>query len=84
MFAGSELIGLAIWEDSRNPGVCDPGVFKHLSEYGIISISCRFERDSRHPDQIAFSPRGVTLRNGTTRSTYDIILKPHAETRTDR
>jgi hypothetical protein len=81
---GSELAGLAIWEDSRNPGVCDPGEVKPLSEYGIVAVSCRFERDTSHPDHIACSPRGVTFRNGTTRPTFDIILKPHTSTRAAR
>ncbi len=77
---GSELNGLAIWEDSRNPGVCDPGEVKPLSEFGIVAVSCRFQRDTTHPDHIASTPRGVTFRNGTTRPTFDIILKPHANT----
>ena len=77
---GSELAGLAIWEDSRNPGVCDPGEVKPLSEFGIVAVSCRFQRDTTHPDHIASTPRGVTFRNGTTRPTFDIILKPHANT----
>lgn len=73
---GSELTGLAIWEDSRNPGVCDPSEVKPLSEYGIVAVSCRFDRDPSHPDRIAFSPGGVTFRDGSTRPTFDVILKP--------
>jgi hypothetical protein len=76
VLTGNELVGLAIWQDSHHPGVCDPGEVKPLSEHGIVAVSCRFERDPSHPDQIVFSPEGVTFRDGTTRPTFDIILKP--------
>jgi tetratricopeptide (TPR) repeat protein len=73
---GEELKGLAIWHDANGDGVCDPGEVRPLSDYGIVSVSCRFERDPSHPDRIAFSPAGVTFRDGRTRPTFDIILKP--------
>jgi len=72
---GDELKGLAIWHDANGNGICDPGEVKPLSEYGIVALSCQFERDPNHPDRIAFSPNGVTFRNGKTRPTFDIILK---------
>ncbi len=75
MLTGNELIGLAIWHDSEHPGTCDPGEVKPLSVFGIVAISCRFERDVNHPDKIAFSPAGVCFRDGTTRPTFDLILK---------
>jgi hypothetical protein len=73
---GPELAGLAIWQDSSHFGVCDPGELKSLKDHGIVAVSCGFERDPSHPDQIAFSPMGVTFRDGTTRPTFDIILRP--------
>jgi len=76
VLTGDELKGLAIWHDSNGNGVCDPGEVKPLSEYGIVAVSCRFERDPSHPDRIAFSPNGVTFRDGKTRPTFDLILKP--------
>ena len=76
VLAGAELKGLAIWHDANGNGVCDPGEVKPLSEYGIVAVSCRFERDPSHPDRVAFSPRGVTFRDGRTRPTFDLILKP--------
>jgi hypothetical protein len=72
---GDELKGLAIWHDANGDGVCDPGEVKPLSEYGIVAVSCRFERDPNRADRIAFSPNGVTFRDGKTRPTFDIILK---------
>ncbi len=73
---GDELKGLAIWHDANGGGVCDPGEVAPLSNYGIMAVSCRFDRDQGHPDRITFSQEGVTFRNGKTRPTYDIILKP--------
>jgi hypothetical protein len=75
MLAGAELEGLAIWHDADGDGVCDPGEMKPLSEYSIVAVSCQFERDPSHPDRVAFSPRGVTFRDGRTRPTFDLILK---------
>jgi len=76
VLTGKELEGLAIWHDANGDGVCDPGEVKPLSYYGIVAISCRYERDPTHPDRPCFSPRGVVFRDGTTRPTYDLILKP--------
>jgi hypothetical protein len=76
VLTGVELKGLAIWHDAGRAGVCDPGEVKPLSSYGIVAVSCRFERDGRRPDRIAFSPKGVTFRDGKTRPTFDLILDP--------
>ncbi len=76
VLTGDELKGLAIWHDASRPGVCDPGEVKSLSEYGIVTVSCRFECDWSHPNRIAFSPKGVTFRDGKTRPTFDLILDP--------
>ena len=76
MLTGDELKGLAIWHDANGDGVCDPGEVKPLADYGIVAVSCRFERDRDHPDRIAFSPKGVTFRDGRTRPTFDLILDP--------
>jgi hypothetical protein len=75
VLTGDELKGLAIWHDANGDGVCDPGEVKPLADYGIVAVSCRFERDPAHPDRIAFSPKGVTFWDGNTRPTFDIILK---------
>jgi hypothetical protein len=76
VLTGNELKGVAIWHDVSHPGICDPGEVKPLSEYGIVALSCRYERDRRHPNQIAFSPNGVTFQDGKTRPTFDLILEP--------
>jgi tetratricopeptide (TPR) repeat protein len=71
-----ELDGLALWHDANADGVCDAGEVKPLSAYGIVALSCRCERDAKHPDKIAFSKKGVTLKDGTKRPTFDLVLHP--------
>jgi hypothetical protein len=73
---GRELEGLALWHDANGNGVSDPGEVRPLAAYGIVSISCRFERDPRHPDRIAFSRNGVVFADGKTRPTFDLMLQP--------
>jgi hypothetical protein len=76
VLTGKELAGLALWHDANGNGICDPGEVKPLSEYGIVALSCKFERDPNHPDRIAFSKLGVTFRDGSTRPTFDLVLHP--------
>lgn len=71
---GAELDGLALWHDANGNGVCDPGEVRSLSEYGIVALSCQFERDATHPDRIAYSKAGVTFKDGRTRPTFDLVL----------
>lgn len=71
---GKELDGLAIWHDANGDGVSQPDEVRPLSFYGITGISCAWQTDSRHPDRIAFSPRGVIYGDGSTRPTFDLVL----------
>jgi len=72
---GNELAALALWHDANANGISDPGEVRPLSAYDIAALSCHAQTDANHPDRIAFSPRGVTYRNGTTRATFDLILQ---------
>jgi tetratricopeptide (TPR) repeat protein len=74
VLTGRELRGLAIWQDLNGNGVCDPGELKSLAEWGIVGLSCRYERDPSHPDGMVYAPRGVLLRDGRTRPSFDLIL----------
>jgi tetratricopeptide (TPR) repeat protein len=74
---GGELQGLAIWQDIDGDGVSDRGEVKRLVDWGIVGLSCRYVRDGKHPDGIAFSPRGIYFRDGSSRATYDVILRRH-------
>jgi tetratricopeptide (TPR) repeat protein len=76
VLTGKELAGLALWQDANGNGLSEPGEVRPLSSHGIVGLSCRLEREAGHPDRIWFSPRGVTLRDGRTRPSYDIILRP--------
>jgi hypothetical protein len=76
VLSGKELDGLALWHDANGNGVCDPGEVKPLSEYGIVALSCKYERDPKHPDRIAFSKVGVMFKDGRTRPTFDLVLHP--------
>jgi hypothetical protein len=74
--AGEELAGLAIWRDRDGNGQCEEGEVRPLAAWGIAALSCRCQRDESHPDRMVYSPEGVTLADGTTRPTYDIVLQP--------
>lgn len=76
MLAGRELRGLAIWQDINSNGISDAGEVKRLAAWGIVGISCHHEQDTKHPYRIAYSRQGIFFRDGSTRPTYDIILRP--------
>jgi hypothetical protein len=75
VLTGSELDGIAIWHDANGDGICQPEEIRPLSYYGVAGMSCAWQTDTSHPDRIAFSPAGVVLRDGSTRPTFDLILK---------
>jgi len=68
---GNELKGFALWQDKNGNGISETGEVLPLSEFGIISISCKHEV---HESGIPWSPQGVTLKNGTTLPSYDWIV----------
>ena len=72
---GTELSERAKARDANGNGISEPGELTSLSKAGITSLSCK-HRSHASPHCKAFSPRGMTLRNGTTRPTYDLILYP--------
>ena len=76
MLQGKELEGLAIWQDLNGNGICEDREVRPLAEWGIVAISCRYVRDLKRSDRIAYSPQGVFFRDGSNRPTYDIILHP--------
>jgi hypothetical protein len=72
----AELAGLAIWHDRNVNGTSEHREVRSVSEWGIVSLSCDYEFDANHPDEIAYSPAGVTFRDGSSRPTFDIVLHP--------
>ncbi|HYV35591.1 MAG TPA: tetratricopeptide repeat protein [Gemmataceae bacterium] len=75
VLSGKELDGIAVWIDANGDGACQPGEIKTLAELGIVTISCRYDIDHMHPDRVPFSNAGVTFRDGSTRTTFDVYLK---------
>ena len=73
---GVELAGLAIWHDRDENGVAEAGEVRPLADWGVVSLSCRFQIDHTSRETVAFSPDGVTFANGVTRPTYDVLLEP--------
>lgn len=69
---GDELRGVSLWQDLNDDGICDPGEVRPVTDWGIKEIRCKSEI---HPTGIPFNPRGVELRDGTTRATFDWIAK---------
>jgi hypothetical protein len=72
---GAELDGFALWHDRNGNGASERGEVRPVCDWGIVSISSEYERDDAHRDEIAWSPRGVTFGDGTTRPTFDLILR---------
>jgi tetratricopeptide (TPR) repeat protein len=72
---GRELAGLALWHDANGNGSVERGEVNPLKDYEIVALSCRWEASRTHPEKITFSPKGVTYKDGSTRPTYDLILR---------
>ena len=68
---GDELEHLALWQDANGNGVSDPGEVKPLAAWNIIGLACRSQT---HATGIPFHPTGVTLKDGSTRPSYDWIV----------
>jgi hypothetical protein len=72
--AGDELRHLAIWHDRDRDGRADPGEVTPVARYGITGLSWR-HCDGDGIRFAAVSPAGVRFADGTTRATYDVILR---------
>ena len=72
---GHELDGLALWHDVNHNGVSDAREVRALSEWHIVALSTRHEVDTENAAYLASSSAGVTFADGSTRPTYDILLR---------
>lgn len=70
---GRELDGLALWFDRNQNGVSDPGEVTPIESSPVVAIATT---PSAGADGVLTGPSGVTLRDGTTRPTYDWIATP--------
>ena len=71
---GQELRHLAIWHDRNQNGVSEKGEVRSLAAHRIIALSARYEAGDG-VTVAAHSPRGVVFANGTTRASFDVILR---------
>jgi hypothetical protein len=71
---GDELRHLAIWRDKNQNGVSEKGEVRPLAAHGIAALSCAHVAGDGE-SVAAVSPRGITMGDGTTRTSYDVILR---------
>jgi tetratricopeptide (TPR) repeat protein len=71
---GAELRQLAIWHDRNQNGVSENGEVRPLAAHGITALSCTY-LPGDGVELAAYSPRGVVFGDGTTRPSYDVILR---------
>jgi hypothetical protein len=67
---GDELRGLALWRDSNQNGISESGEVLPLSDYGILSISCKATNSA---EGIKWNSAGVKFKDGSTRPAWDWI-----------
>ena len=73
---GGELEHLALWRDMNINGRSDPGEVTPLEHYGITALSCRHVLVTDEESSVgAYAPDGVRFVDGSTRPTYDLILR---------
>jgi hypothetical protein len=68
---GSELNGLALWQDRNGNGISDAGEVTPVGELGITAIACTGED---HALGFPWNPSGVEFNDGSTRPTYDCVM----------
>ena len=71
---GDELRGLAVWRDANVDGVSQPGEVHTLAALGIVELSTRHVIEDENDDVLAYAPGGVRFSDGSTRTTYDVLL----------
>lgn len=71
---GHELRHLAIWRDANQNGISEAAEVRPLSTYRIVAVSCDYEAGDG-VSVVARSRKGVTFVDGSTRPTYDLILR---------
>jgi tetratricopeptide (TPR) repeat protein len=71
---GAELTHLAVWRDANQNGVSEPGEVKPAAAYRIAALACRYTAGDG-VSIAAESSAGVTFMDGTTRATFDVLLR---------
>ena len=78
---GAELAGLAVWRDENADGVSQPGEVRSLASFGIVELSTRHVVEDEDDDVLAHAPNGVRFSDGSTRTTYDVLLHAREATK---
>ena len=65
---GTELRGLAIWRDANRNGISESGEVLPVGRWGIVAIRTRW---TTGPGGVPMCVRGVGLKDGSSRPTYD-------------
>jgi len=74
--AGEELKGLALWHDRNTNGISDSGEVTPIDQTAIQSLATRQTgKYGIHPMNLA----GVTLKDGSTRPTWDWVIPAKTE-----
>jgi tetratricopeptide (TPR) repeat protein len=77
---GTELRGLALWQDRNGNGISESGEVQPVARFGIEAIKCYADSDE---GGIARSSGGVTFADGSSRPTYDWIAHAQSPDSTD-
>jgi hypothetical protein len=75
---GTELKHLAVWQDANRNAVSEDHEVRTLNELNIVALSCAHVTEDESDEYVAMSAKGVTFADGSTRPTYDIILRLRA------
>jgi len=78
---GAELAGLAVWRDANVDGVSQDGEVHSLAVWGIIELSTRHVIEDENDDVLAYAPSGVRFSDGSTRTTFDVLLHEQEATK---
>ena len=71
---GDELAGLAVWRDVNVDGVSQAGEVHSLAALGIVELATKHVVEDENDDVLAYAPDGVRFSDGSTRTTYDVLL----------
>ena len=78
LLRGDELVGLAVWRDANVDGVSQPGEVHSLASLGVVELATKHVIEDENDDVLAYAPGGVHFSDGSTRTTYDVLLQ-HAD-----
>ena len=70
-----ELRGLALWHDANRNGVAEPDEVKPLADYDIVALHLGQRPLTGQKDAVAKVSNGVLYRDGSTRDSYDLLLR---------